>query len=81
MPLADAGGLLGVGLVLVAYAGAALGRLDPQRPLACLLNLAGAGLILFSLVYDFNLSAVVMETAWALVAVAGLARWALRRRS
>ena len=79
--MTDAAGLLGVLLILLAYAGAALGRLDAERPLPLLLNLVGAGLILWSLLTaDFNLSATVMEAAWALVALVGLARWALRRR-
>ncbi len=78
----DAAGLVGVGLILIAYAGAALGRLDAERPASLLFNLAGAGLILASLILgEFNLSATVMEAAWALVAVVGLARWALRRRA
>lgn len=81
MSPADAGGLVGVGLILVAYAGGALGRLDPTRPVALLLNLAGALLILWSLLTeDFNLSATIMEGAWALVALGGLARWAFARR-
>jgi hypothetical protein len=66
----------------VAYAGAALGKLDPERPASLLCNLVGACLILWSLLTDdFNLSATVMEGAWALVALMGLARWALRRRA
>lgn len=82
MSATDGAGLLGVALILVAYAGAALGRLDPERPLALCCNLLGAGLILRSLLTDdFNLSATVMEAAWALVAGAGLVRWALRRRA
>jgi hypothetical protein len=81
MALPDVGGLVGVLLILVAYGGSALGRLDPQRPLSLLCNLAGASLILWSLLTeDFNLSATVMEAAWALVALAGLAKWAFRRR-
>jgi hypothetical protein len=42
-----------------------------------LLNLTGALLILLSLYFDFNLSAVLMEGAWALVALIGLVRLAL----
>jgi len=81
MSAADVGGLVGVGLILAGYAGGALGRLDPTRPLALLLNLCGALLILWSLVTeDFNLSATVMEAAWALIALIGLLRWALARR-
>ena len=82
MSLSDGAGLVGVALILIAYAGAALGKLDPERPFALCCNLLGAGLILWSLLTeDFNLSATVMEAAWALVALAGLARWALRRRT
>ena len=79
MTAADAAGVVGVAMILTAYAGAAFGRLDAQRPTALMLNLFGAGLILFSLVHDFNLAAFLMEAAWALVAVVGLARFALTR--
>lgn len=79
MTLADAAGLVGVLMILAAYAGATSGKLDPKRVTALTLNLIGAGLILLSLTYEFNLSAFVMEAAWALVAVVGLLRLALRR--
>ncbi len=79
MSLPDLAGILGVLLILVAYAGAQTGRLRPRAAPALLMNLAGAGLILSSLVFRFNLSAVLMEAAWALVALFGLARLALRR--
>jgi hypothetical protein len=77
--LPDAAGIAGVLMILAAYAGATTGRLDPKRPLALLLNLFGAGLILLSLAYDFNLSAFLMEAAWAVVALFGLVRLAIRR--
>ena len=66
-------------MILAAYAGATSGRLDPKRVTALALNLVGAALILLSLAYDFNLSAVLMESAWALVALIGLLRLALKR--
>ena len=44
-------------MILVAYAGAALGRLDPKGVWSLLANLLGACLILVSLlIADFNLS-------------------------
>ena len=73
----DALGVVGVLLILTAYAGATSGKLDARRAPALLLNLAGAVLILLSLYFDFNLSAALMEGAWALVALIGLARLAL----
>jgi hypothetical protein len=78
----DAAGLVGVLMILAAYAGAALGRLDAKGALSLLANLVGAGLILVSLLMGaFNLASTAMEGAWALVAAIGLVRWALRRRS
>ena len=77
----DAGGLVGVSIILIAYAGAALGRLDPKAAPSLAINLVGAGLILVSLLTaSFNLSATAMEGAWALVSLAGLVRLALKRR-
>ena len=81
MSAPDAAGLVGVLLILVAYAGAALGRLDPKGAVSLLANLLGAGLILVSLLMGaFNLASTVMEAAWALVTLAGLVRLAARRR-
>jgi len=82
MAWTDAAGLAGVLLILAAYAAATAGRLDPKRPLSLSANLVGAGLILLSLAHAFNLSAVAMEGAWALVSLVGLLRvgWAKVRR-
>ena len=81
MSWTDAAGLAGVLMILVAYAGAALGRLDPKGVWSLLANFIGAALILVSLlVADFNLSSTVMEGSWALVALVGLIRLAVLRR-
>jgi hypothetical protein len=76
----DMGGIVGVGLVLLAYAGAAFGKLNPENwpSLAC--NLIGSLLILWSLTTAFNLSAALMEGSWALVAGIGLLRAVFRER-
>ena len=81
MTLVDALGVVGVLLILIAYTGATTKKLDPAKAPALLLNLAGALLILLSLYFDFNLSAVLMEGAWAVVALIGLARLALSRKT
>ena len=68
-------------MILIAYAGAAMGRIEANAPVSLLANLIGAALILVSLFTEaFNLSAAVMEGAWVLVSAAGLARWAWQRR-
>jgi hypothetical protein len=75
----DAAGLLGVLVILIAYAAATAGRLDPRRAGSLAANFLGAGLILLSLAHDFNLSAVAMEGAWAAVSLIGLARLGYRK--
>lgn len=77
--LVDALGVVGVGLILAAYAGTQFRRLDPLKAPALALNLVGAALILASLARAFNLAAFLMEAAWAVISAVGLAR-ALRRR-
>ena len=57
-----------------------MGRLDPKKLLALLLNLVGASLILLSMTEAFNLSAFLMEAAWALVAAIGVFRILLARK-
>ena len=74
MAWTDAVGVIGVAMILVAYAGAALGRLDVKGALSLFANFLGASLILLSLAVDFNLSALLMEGSWALVSLAGLVR-------
>jgi hypothetical protein len=76
----DVAGLLGVTIVLVAYAAATLGRMHPRGAFSLASNFAGSGLILISLLAGrFNLSAAIVEGAWSLVALSGLVRLALGR--
>ena len=80
MSLTDIAGLIGVALMLTGYAAASMGKLDPTNAPALTANLVGAILVLYSLSHDFNLSAVIMELAWVLVAIAVLVRLAIKRR-
>ncbi len=77
---ADVAGLIGVVMILAAYAAATAGRLPPKGAPSLAINFAGAGLILLSLVAGrFNLSAAIVEAAWAMVALIGLLRLAAAR--
>ena len=78
--MADAAGLAGVVIILAAYAGAQMRRLDPVKAPSLAMNLVGACLILASLIHAFNLAAFLMEAAWALVAALALIRLAFTRR-
>lgn len=79
MRLDEIAGLAGAALILGAYAGVQLKRLDPHRPPALLLNLFGAVLVLVSLCFEFNLAAALLEGAWVLIALWGLFDWVRRR--
>ena len=79
MSLLDAAGVVGVILMLSAYAAAQLSWLDPTKAPSLLMNLVGSCLVMASLTRAFNLSAFLMEAAWAVVALFGLARLAFWR--
>lgn len=74
MSIPDWIGMMGVALILLAY-----GLLQAQKVSstdlafsAC--NALGAGLILVSLAFDFNLPAMVIESAWLVISLYGLLR-------
>ena len=74
-------GVLGSFLIASAYLSVSRGWVDGERPAFNLMNLVGAGLILWSLWYRPNAGAILIEVMWIAIAVMALARWALRRRS
>ena len=77
---ADAVGNVGVLLVLGAYLGLQLGRLDIQGPAFSACNAVGAVLLLVSLTVNFNLSSVIIEIFWLAISLLGLWRYWRQRR-
>ena len=80
LTLIDWLGVLGSLLIAGAYLAVSRGWVDAQRAGFHLLNLAGALLILLSLVYRPNAGAILIEILWVLIAIAALARIAMRQR-
>jgi len=78
--LHDVIGVLGVTMIVSVYLLLQLGRLSSQSLLYSVLNGLGAALVLFSLYFEFNLSAVVIELFWLGISVLGVIL-ALRRRA
>ena len=74
-------GNVGVAMIVLTYLWVQLGRMDARGLPYSLSNLIGAGLLLVSLAYDFNLSSVVVEAFWAAISLIGIGRWWLGRRS
>ena len=73
------GGVFGVVMMLVAYAGIHFDWFDPKKLAALVMNLVGSSLVLLSMIHAFNLSAFLMEASWAVMALYGLAKLVLRR--
>lgn len=75
----DIVGGVGVTLVLGTYAALQAGRMGADGLLYSALNLLGAILIGYSLLYAFNLASFTIEVFWAAASSFGIWR-ALRRR-
>jgi len=78
--LHDVVGTIGSAFIVVTYLLVQLRRMQVSDVRYSLLNATGAGLILYSLTVNFNLSAFVIEAFWLLISCIGLIQF-LRERS
>ena len=74
-------GIIGVVLILATYLLLQLEKLSATSLLYSATNGLGALLILVSLIYQFNLSAFIIEAFWLLISIYGLVRYFSRNRS
>jgi hypothetical protein len=72
--------LAGATLVLVAYAGSQMGRMDPKGWVYLVLNLAGGGILTFFAVRARDPGLMLMEGSWVVISLAGLLAAARPRR-
>lgn len=70
----DLVGNVGVVMLMVTYLLLQLGKIRSIDLSYSVLNAAGASLIVASLVFDFNLSAMLMEVFWVLISFIGIGR-------
>ena len=77
----DLTGFIGVLLIIVAYLLLQLDKLPSSSPSYSLLNAAGALLIIVSLIFQFNLSAFIMEVFWLLISLLGLTKSLVSRKN
>ena len=71
----DVLGNIGVVMLIVAYLMLQLNKLSSDGLAYSLFNAIGASLIVVSLLYDFNLSALLMEVFWVLISLVGIYRY------
>lgn len=75
MMLWDALGMIGVTCFLLAYFFLQNGRWHPHQPPYLATNLAGALLVMISLIFDWNLPAFLLELMWAFISMWGLFKY------
>jgi multidrug transporter EmrE-like cation transporter len=68
-------GNIGVVVLMIAYLMLQLNKLSSNGLAYSVLNAVGASLIIVSLLYDFNLSALLMEVFWVLISFVGIYRY------
>ncbi len=76
----DLVGNLGVVLIIGSYFLIQVGRLSATGLAYTLSNLLGAAFILYSLYFEFNMSAFLVEIFWLLISLVGLGRIYLERQ-
>lgn len=76
----DIVGVIGVILVLIAFFLLSTNKMSSQSLSYQLYNLTGASLILFSLMFHFNLSSVFIEVSWITISLIGIFRIRLAKK-
>ena len=79
-PLHNLVGNIGVVLIVGTYFLVQIRRMSATQPPYIVLNGLGALFILYSLWFDFNLSAFLIELIWLLISLLGLGRYFLEKR-
>ena len=77
----DPVGNIGVLLMVVAYLLLQLDKMSSSAVSYLLLNAVGATLVIISLKFRFNLSAVLMEAFWLVISLYGLAKPLFSKRA
>lgn len=72
--IADGVGIGGVVMLVLAYYLLQSNRIASDSVLYSLLNLVGAGFILYSLILDWNTPAVIMESVWIIISMFALVK-------
>ena len=73
-------GNLGVAMIVGTYFLIQIGKMSSRSLSYTILNGLGAAFILYSLIYDFNMSAFIVELFWMAISLVGLGRIYLEHR-
>ncbi len=71
-PTAPESRISGAAIVVISYLLLQLERIASEDLVFSVLNAVGAAMILYSLAFDFNFSAMVIEGFWVLISIIGI---------
>ncbi|MGE4396571.1 MAG: hypothetical protein AB7D34_03825 [Sulfurimonas sp.] len=71
----DAIGIVGVAIVVATYFLLQSEKIDSKGFLYSFLNAFGSLLIMYSLLYNWNLASFIIEFFWILISLYGLRKW------
>ena len=71
-------GLVGVATIIITYVLLQTEKIRSESLTYSVLNGLGAGLIVFSLIFDFNFSAFIVESLWVLISLYGIGKYFLK---
>ncbi len=76
----DVLGNIGVFLIILTYFLLQIRKLSSEGLPYSALNALGASLIVVSLLFDFNLSAFIVESFWVIISLIGIGKYYLHRK-
>jgi hypothetical protein len=72
-------GSIGVSIIIVTYFLLQTERIKSENIYYSILNAVGSSLIIFSLIFNFNLAALIQESFWVLISIYGVAKCFLKK--
>ena len=74
-------GSIGVATIIITYVLLQTEKIKSESLAYSVLNGLGACLIVFSLIFDFNFSAFIVESLWVLISLYGMGKYFLKGKS
>lgn len=71
----DVVGMVGVVIVVITYFLLQSEKIDSKGFLYSFLNAVGSLLVVYSLLYNWNLASFILEFFWILISLYGLKKW------
>ena len=73
-------GSIGVATIIGTYVALQLGKIKSEQLSYSIFNALGASLIIFSLWFNFNFSAFIVEFFWVLISLYGIVKYFSRKK-